>query len=65
MTIIDRLRNLEGRGGAGCPECRLRPASTHVVYPGEEGRALPEPEHCPKCGRLIDSVVIRVVYEDE
>jgi hypothetical protein len=57
MSIKDRIRRLESRGG--CPECYLKPAATHAVYPGEEE---PEPESCPGCGRSL-GVVIRVVYE--
>lgn len=65
MGIKDRIRRLEGRGDAErCRECRLRPATTYAVYSGEEGRPLPEPEHCPKCDRLIERYVLKVVYED-
>jgi hypothetical protein len=65
MSIKDRIRRLEGKGDAEqCPECRLRPATTYAVYPGEEDRTLPEPEYCPKCGRLIERFVLKVVYED-
>jgi hypothetical protein len=65
MSIKDRIRRLEGRGGAEhCPECRLRPVSTYVVYPDEESHTPPEPEHCPKCGRLIERFCLKVVYED-
>jgi hypothetical protein len=64
MSIKCRLRALEGRDGPGCSECRLRPTSTHVVYPDEE-RHEPEPEHCPGCGHLIEAVVIKVEYEGE
>jgi hypothetical protein len=66
MSIKDRLRRVEGRGDAErCHECRLRPITTYAIYPGEEDRPIPEPEHCPKCGRLIERVAIRVVYEGE
>jgi hypothetical protein len=64
MGIKDRIRRLEDEGDAErCRECRLRPVKTHAIYPGEEDRPLPEPEYCPECGRLIDTVVIRVVHE--
>ena len=63
MSIKDRVRRLEGRSGPACPECRMRPEVTHVVYP-EEGDPTPEPECCPKCDRTL-GVVIQVVYEGE
>ena len=63
MSIKDRIRRLEGRGGAGCPECRLKPDVYYVVYPDEDHA--PEPERCPRCGRLSDGFVIKVMYEGE
>jgi len=64
MSIKSRIRRLEGRGDSErCSECRLRPTSTYTVYPGEEDDAPPEPEYCPECGRLIERVRIRVVYD--
>jgi hypothetical protein len=63
MSIKHRLRRLEGNGPGGCRECRLRPTPTYVVYPDEEDRTPPEPEHCPECGSAVEVVVIRVVYE--
>jgi hypothetical protein len=66
MSIKDRVRRLEGRGDPDrCRECRLRPTKTYAIYPGEEDRLIPEPEHCPECGRLIEIVCIRVEYEEE
>jgi len=61
MSIKDRIRRLEdGRGAQRCPECYLKPQVNYVAYPGEE---LPDPEHCPKCGRPL-GFVIQVVYEE-
>jgi hypothetical protein len=56
-----RLRRLEER--AGCPECHGKPEALHVYYP-DKGEPVPEPEHCPSCGRPL-GVVLRVVYADE
>ena len=66
MSLKNRISKLEGRGDAErCSECRLRLKRTYAIYPGEEGRyCIPEPEHCPTCGRLIERFVLRVVYED-
>jgi hypothetical protein len=64
MSFKGRIRRLEDRGDAErCRECRLRPKRTHAIYPGDEDRPLPEPEHCPECGSAIEVVVMRVVYE--
>jgi hypothetical protein len=63
MSIKGRIRRLEGRGDPACPECRLRPVATYAVYPDEEDHAPPKPEHCPRCSRLIETVLIRVAYE--
>jgi hypothetical protein len=63
MSIKDRLRRLEGAAAEHCRECRLRPASIHAIYPGEEDSPIPEPEHCPKCGRLIETHLLRIVYD--
>jgi hypothetical protein len=63
-SIRGKLEYLESRADAErCSECRLRPKRTHAIYPDEEDRPLPEPEHCPECGRAIEVVVMRVVYE--
>jgi hypothetical protein len=62
MSIKDRIRRLEGRDDEGCPECRLKPNETYVVYPDDDHS--PEPECCPKCGRSL-GFVIRVEYEGE
>jgi rubrerythrin len=65
-SIRGKLERLEGRANVErCRECRLRPTSTYVAYPGEENHTPPEPEYCPSCGGLIETVAIRVVYEDE
>jgi hypothetical protein len=65
MSIRARIDRLEGKRDAEhCPECRLRPKATYAVYPGEDDHTLPEPEHCPTCGRLIERLVLKVVYED-
>jgi rubrerythrin len=57
MSLKDRIRRLER--GEGCPEClRVEPV-THVVYPEDDHD--PEPERCPKCGRVL-GVIIRVEY---
>lgn len=58
MSIKDRIRRLEGKGG--CSECRNTPPKIDVVYPDEDE---PESEYCPRCGRSL-GVIIRVVYED-
>ena len=60
MSIRGRLRRLEDES-RGCPECHLKPQVNYVGYPGEE---LPDPEHCPRCGRPL-GFVIQVVYEGE
>jgi hypothetical protein len=66
MSIKDRILRLEDRGDAErCRKCRLRPATTYTVYPDEEDCTLPVPEHCPKCGHLVERFVLRVVYEDQ
>jgi hypothetical protein len=61
MSLKERIRRLEDRGG--CLGCRNTPPVTHVVYP-EDAVQDPEPERCPKCGRVL-GVIIRVVYEGE
>ncbi|MDP9458349.1 MAG: hypothetical protein M3Q60_21805 [Actinomycetota bacterium] len=61
MSIRGRLRRLEGRGRLVLCECRHEPQRIHAVYPGEDA---PEPERCPRCGRLL-SFVVRVVYEGD
>lgn len=63
MSIKDRIRRLEGRDGPGCPECRLKPQRSYVVY-AQEGDHTPEPERCPMCDRPL-GFVIRVVYEED
>jgi hypothetical protein len=60
VSIKDRLRKLEDRGG--CSECYLKPEAAFVYYP-DEGDPTPEPERCPKCGRSL-GFIIQVVYED-
>ena len=60
MSLKDRIRRLEDRGG--CLECLGVPPVTHVVYPEDDHT--PEPERCPKCGRVL-GVIIRVVYAGE
>ncbi len=64
MSIKDRLRRLE-TGAGGCQECRRRPTKTYAIQPGEDDRAIPEPEYCPECGSDIKLVVLRLVYEDQ
>lgn len=56
-----RLRRLEERAGARCPECA---GSEGIVITYDEA-ALREAldERCPRCGRVPR--VIRVVYDDE
>jgi hypothetical protein len=61
MSIKDRIRRLEDRGG--CPECATGPEVAHVVYP-EQGDHTPGAECCPECGRRL-GFVIRVEYEGE
>jgi hypothetical protein len=63
MSIKDRIRRLEGRRDASCPECRLKPEVNYVVYPDKDDHT-PEPEHCPRCGRSL-GFIIEVVYDDE
>jgi hypothetical protein len=62
MSVKDRLRRLE-RGAESCPECRHKPEVAYVYYP-DEGDPVPDPEHCPECGRAL-GFVIRVVYEED
>jgi hypothetical protein len=61
MSIKSRLRQLEGRDGLPCRECKNTSPTIHAVYPGEEE---PEPRHCPTCNRS-QTVILIVVYEDE
>jgi hypothetical protein len=63
VSIKDRIRRLEGREGAACPECRLKPEVNYVVYPDQDAHT-PEPERCPRCDRPL-GFVIKVVYEGE
>jgi hypothetical protein len=60
MSIKDRIRRLEGRGSAACPECRNTRPAINAVYPEDQE---PSPEYCPRCGRSL-TIVIRVLYED-
>ena len=63
MSIKDRIRRLEGRGGPGCQECRNEPQRTYAYYP-QKGDDPPEPEHCPECGRPL-GIIFRVLYGEE
>jgi Zn finger protein HypA/HybF involved in hydrogenase expression len=61
VNMDSRLRRLEERAGARCPECA---GSEGIVITYDEA-ALREAldECCPRCGRVPR--VIRVVYDDE
>jgi hypothetical protein len=70
-----RLRKVEKRQAAPCPECASRPTpKLRVAYP--EGDLLgkhpaagyTEPsqhESCRSCGRPIEEITLAVVYDEE
>jgi hypothetical protein len=58
MSLIDRLRRLEARPGAGgCPTCRTW--GLRVIWDGVLDANSP-PAECPQCGRQPRT--INVVY---
>jgi hypothetical protein len=58
MSLLNRLRRLEGSAAHGCPTCTGWPV--RALFTGEPDPVSP-PAACPRCKRVVRT--IRVIVE--